>query len=30
MTLAVAALLVAFTLAWKPRVFAPLVAWISR
>jgi hypothetical protein len=29
MTLAVSALLVAFTLAWKPRIFAPLVAWIN-
>jgi hypothetical protein len=27
MALAVAALVVAFTLAWKPRAFAPLVAW---
>jgi hypothetical protein len=30
MALAVAALLVAFTFAWRPRTFAPLVAWISR
>lgn len=29
MVLAVGALLVAFTLAWKPRAFVPLVAWLS-
>jgi hypothetical protein len=30
MALAVAALLVAFIFAWRPRTFAPLVAWIGR
>ena len=30
MALAVAALIVAFTFAWRPRVFAPLVAWVGR
>jgi hypothetical protein len=30
MELAVAALVVAFTFAWKPQVFAPLVAWVNR
>ncbi len=29
MTLAAAALIVAFTFTWQPRVFAPLVAWIG-
>lgn len=29
MALAVAALVVAFTFAWRPRTFAPLVAWIG-
>jgi ABC-type nickel/cobalt efflux system permease component RcnA len=28
MALAAAALIVAFTLSWRPRVFAPLVAWV--
>lgn len=30
MALAVGALLVAFTLAWRPRAFAPLVGWVGR
>lgn len=28
MALAVAALIVAFTFTWRPRLFAPLVAWV--
>ena len=30
MALAAAALMVAFTLAWRPRLLAPLVAWTPR
>jgi len=30
MTLAAAAVIVAFTFTWQPRMFAPLVAWIRQ
>jgi Protein of unknown function (DUF3325) len=29
MALALAAMMVAFTLSWRPRVLAPLVAWVK-